>query len=230
MNHASEHTTSASTASSRTSLARIALNLRSREAQRDLRDATEMHRTLMRMVPDELGDQPRQAAGLLYRVDVEESHTMVLVQATTDLDVTQLPPSYGQLEVKDLSPMFAALAKGLGVRYRITANPTKRAHVMKAGSKRTGQLIPLSGRDADAWWARQATLAGLELRTQFTTPLQPARSRRQETRRMRHSLVRFDGTATVSDPAALAEALRRGIGRGKSYGAGLLSLAPVRAG
>lgn len=44
---------------------------------------------------------------------------------------------------------------------------------------------------------------------------------------MRHSLVRYDGTATVTDPDALRAAVLAGIGRGKPYGAGLLSLAPA---
>lgn len=37
--------------------------------------------------------------------------------------------------------------------------------------------------------------------------------------------MRYDGTAIVTDPDALAEAVLVGIGRAKSYGAGLLSLA-----
>nr|WP_030361308.1 type I-E CRISPR-associated protein Cas6/Cse3/CasE [Streptomyces alboflavus] len=40
-----------------TSLARIQINPDSREVQRDLRDATQMHKTLMRAVPDHLGAQ-----------------------------------------------------------------------------------------------------------------------------------------------------------------------------
>ncbi len=44
---------------------------------------------------------------------------------------------------------------------------------------------------------------------------------------MRHSLIRYDGTATVTDPTALTQAVLTGIGRGKPYGAGLLSLAPA---
>jgi CRISPR system Cascade subunit CasE len=44
---------------------------------------------------------------------------------------------------------------------------------------------------------------------------------------MRHSLVRYDGTGLITDPEALTQALVAGIGRAKSYGAGLLSLAPA---
>jgi CRISPR system Cascade subunit CasE len=40
--------------------------------------------------------------------------------------------------------------------------------------------------------------------------------------------VLFDGILEVVDTALLREALQTGIGRAKSYGQGLLSLAPAR--
>jgi CRISPR system Cascade subunit CasE len=46
--------------------------------------------------------------------------------------------------------------------------------------------------------------------------------------RIRHALTRYDGIAVVTDPDALRRAVLGGVGRGKSYGAGLLSLAPLR--
>jgi len=46
---------------------------------------------------------------------------------------------------------------------------------------------------------------------------------------LRHRLrsVRYDGTMTVTDPARFEETLVRGIGPGKAFGFGLLSVAPV---
>lgn len=61
------------------------------------------------------------------------------------------------------------------------------------------------------------------------TPQRPVQPRTTGAAPMRHSLIRYDGTATVTDPEALAAALLTGIGRGKSYGAGLLSLAPANS-
>jgi CRISPR system Cascade subunit CasE len=40
--------------------------------------------------------------------------------------------------------------------------------------------------------------------------------------------IGFEGVLTVDKPDALQHALRNGIGRGKSFGLGLLSLAPLR--
>lgn len=208
-------------------IARIRLNPHSRDVQRDLRDATQLHRTVMRMVPDGLGDAPRQRAGLLYRLDETDTSSTLLVQATV-LDPARLPTGYGQAEVKSLAPMFTALRKGLGVRFRIVLNPVKRERLTLEEKGKRGRIVPLSGADADQWWLRRATEAGLDLHVLTPTTLEPVRPRGRDAPRMRHSLLRYDGTATVTDPDAVRAAVVHGIGRGKPYGAGLLSLAPAR--
>ncbi|MGG2460586.1 type I-E CRISPR-associated protein Cas6/Cse3/CasE [Streptomyces sp. RGM 3693] len=214
--------------SPRVALARIRLNPHSRSVQRDLRDPTQMHRTLMRMVPDGLGDGSRQAAGLLYRLDESATTSTLLVQATT-LDPTRLPDEYGHTDIKDLTPLFNALKKGLAVRYRIVLNPVKRERLPLEQKDKRGKIVPLFGPDADQWWTRRADDAGLQLQSLLPTPVTAVRSRAKDAPSMRHNLLRYDGTATVTDPDALTHALLTGIGRAKPYGAGLLSLAPAAA-
>ncbi|MEU5824909.1 type I-E CRISPR-associated protein Cas6/Cse3/CasE [Streptomyces sp. NPDC047803] len=209
-------------------IARIRLNPHSRDVQRDLRDATEMHRTVMRMVPDGLGDSPRHQAGLLYRLDETDTTSTLLVQAHR-LAPDSLPAGYGQADTKSLAPMFTALRKGLAVRYRIVLNPAKRERLPLETKGKRGRIVPLSGAEADQWWLRRAADAGLQLHILTPTNMPPIRPRRQNPNGMRHSLVRYDGTATVTDPDALHEAVLAGIGRGKPYGAGLLTLAPAPA-
>lgn len=207
-------------------IARIALNPYSRDVQRDLRDATQMHRTVMRMVPDGLGEAARHRAGLLYRLDETDTAGTLLVQAAV-LDPARLPDGYGQAAVKSLGPMFTALREGIGVRFRIVLNPSKRERLSLEEKGKRGRIVPLSGADADRWWVRRAAEAGLDLHVLTPTTLEPARPRGRDARRMRHSLLRYDGTATVTDPEAVRTAVVQGIGRGKPYGAGLLSLAPA---
>jgi CRISPR system Cascade subunit CasE len=208
-------------------LARIRPNPHCREVQRDLRYAAEMHKTLMRMVPDHLGEAARRQTGLLYRVDETEHATVLLVQSSTPLAPERLPPRYGTAEIKSLAPMLTALRTGLAVRYRVTVSPVKRERLPLDRKGERGRLLLLTGPDADQWWARKAAEAGLQLHTAVPTPAAPAISRPGDPRPVRHPLVRYDGTAAVTDPEALTRALLTGIGRGKSYGAGLLTLAPA---
>ncbi|WP_309141753.1 type I-E CRISPR-associated protein Cas6/Cse3/CasE [Streptomyces griseicoloratus] len=87
--------------------------------------------------------------------------------------------------------------------------------------------MPLSGADADQWWLRRAAEGGLDLHVLTPTNMDPARPRGKDAKPIRHSLIRYDGTAAVTDPTVLTRALLTGIGRAKPYGAGLLSLAPA---
>lgn len=123
--------------------------------------------------------------------------------------------------------MFRALRQGTAVRYRAVTNPVKRERLSLDQKGQRGRITPLTGPEADQWWARRATEAGLHLHTLQATPLNPVRPNDKSAPPMRHSLIRYDGTATVTDPHTLATTILTGIGRGKSYGAGLLSLAPA---
>ncbi|MGW0592740.1 type I-E CRISPR-associated protein Cas6/Cse3/CasE [Streptosporangium sp. NPDC002607] len=97
----------------------------------------------------------------------------------------------------------------------------------QAVAGRPRQIVPLDGAAAEEWWQRQATSAGLVLHTVTSTPIASARGQHRGTSgRINHACTRFDGTATVTDAKSLREAMLSGIGRGKSYGCGLLSIAP----
>ena len=216
-------------AGSTATLTRIRLNRRSAAVRRDIANTDHMHKTVMRLAPDDLGTNPRQKARLLFRLEHATNRTppTLLVQSHQPPDLTRLSRKYGTAETRDLAPMLNALTPGLRVRYRITANATASRLDPKdryPGSKKRGTVIPLYGKQALAWWQRRAENAGLAL---MTTDLTPIRRRRTQAPGPLHTLTRFDGIATIAEPHQLHHALLTGIGRGKSYGAGLLSLAPA---
>ncbi|MFI9764977.1 type I-E CRISPR-associated protein Cas6/Cse3/CasE [Streptomyces sp. NPDC051963] len=227
-------------------LIRIRLNLENRDIRRNVDRPASLHKTVMLLAPEGMGGNPRQDAGLLFRLE-HATRTMpptLLVQSRMPPDFTRLPPGCGAVETRDLAPLLAALTTGRRVRYRITANPSTRYTVKKeedadaapffpaAKPRRTD--VPLDGDDALAWWQRKATHAGLDVHSAALTPL--PRSRRAITRWHEGgrqpdtfwcALRRFDGEATIADADQLRRAVLTGIGRGKAYGAGLLSLAPA---
>lgn len=221
---------------STTVLIRVQLNPRSRTVRRDLGDAAQMHRTVMSLAPDGLGETPRRRAGLLYRIDESPDHLLLLVQGDHTLRPDRLPPGYGQAAVKDLAPMFTALDGGLAVRYRIVANPIRQirpdAGPVADGSGRPGRGKPkaLYGADALTWWQQRAESAGLAIRTTSVTRVRAAYAGSGPSTRLLHVLTRFEGLAVIQDPEKVRTAVIGGIGKGKSYGAGLLTLAPALRG
>jgi CRISPR system Cascade subunit CasE len=207
-------------------LVQILADERHRDVRRDLADVERLHQRLMMLVPDDLGADARALAGLLFRVERQQGRTRVLVQTRLEPDTHRLSPGYGRAEVRKLGPFLDGLTAGAPVHYRITANAAKRGG--RGAGRLEGKIIPLRGAAADDWWTRRALRCGLALRTLTGTPLDDVTGARG-TARIRHALTRFDGLGVITDPDAARRAILDGVGRAKSYGAGLLSLAPLPA-
>lgn len=199
----------------------------SNDARRDIASAVGLHHRVMSLFPDGLGATARQAARVLFRLDEGPGGHHILVQSAVEPDPTRLDPLYGRARTKELTPLLSALRPGALVHYRITANATRKLG-KNTTAGRPKQLVPLHGQEAEEWWARQAERAGLRLRTVQSTALSDATGRRRDSHAVTHARTRFDGLAEVRDPGALTEHVAAGIGRGKSYGCGLLSVAPAR--
>ena len=226
-------------------LTQLVLNPAHRRVHSDLGNSAALHRRVMSLVPNDLGDSPRAAAGVLFRLDTDRvGAPVLLIQTRVAPDTGRLPDGYAEAHTRDMTPLLTALRPGLSVRYRLLGNCVRRCgRNSTAGAWK--QAIPLRDEDAVQWWADRAPAAGLTLHSllanagePLTTyhPLAPApaetepaktRGKKDKTARVPYAATLFEGVATVSEPATLRVALMTGIGRGKSYGCGLLSLAPA---
>jgi CRISPR system Cascade subunit CasE len=209
-------------------LTRIVLDARHGAVRADLRDAIKLHKRVMMLVPDGLGEQARAQTGVLFRLEEGHAETSLLIQSRHRPDPDRLPDGYGMTAVKNIDALLERLRSGLTLHYRITANPSKRLARADAHHK-AKQVVALSGAAADEWWSRKAAEHGLALSSLLATPMSPASGKADQGHRIRHSLTRFDGLAVITDPDRVRAAILEGIGRGKSYGGGLLSLAPARS-
>ncbi|MFF5931603.1 type I-E CRISPR-associated protein Cas6/Cse3/CasE [Streptomyces hydrogenans] len=207
----------------------LTLNPRHKRARADLTDVNALHKTLMKLVPNDLGPSPRAASGLLFRIE-NGTTPAILTQTHHQPDPTRLPRNYATHQTRSLTPTLKALRSGLTVHYRITAAPvvslTAHATPHPVTGRTRGKLTSLTGEPAISWWQRRAAAAGLFPLTIDATPMR-SHFRRSDTPGPYASLTRFDGVARITDPTALATALTHGIGRAKPYGAGLLSLTPA---
>ncbi|MFF2818213.1 type I-E CRISPR-associated protein Cas6/Cse3/CasE [Kitasatospora cineracea] len=202
-------------------LSEIILDTEGRAVWKDLHNRSLLHHRIQSLFPD--GYTPGHR--VLYRVERRPQGPVLLVQAGLPVNGNALPRHYAaHIATRDLTPLLDWIEAGRTVHYRIDANPN-------TPHNRPGQhwprRTPLSGDDAVHWWVRHAATAGLDALTVTGTGLETVLADRGEGRPLRLPAVRFDGTAQITDPDALHEALAAGIGQGKAFGLGLLSLAPA---
>lgn len=210
-------------------ITQIQPDLSSGKARRDLGSAVGMHHRLMSLFPDGAGQNARQTFDVLFRVENTPRGPQILLQSNIEPELSRLPTHYGTSQTKELSPLLNALEAGRYVRYRIAANAVRRPGHTTRAKKGVDSVVPLAGKEAEEWWIRQAEASGLTVHRLGSQALDAARGERKEGRhKIRHARTLFEGTAQITDARLLRERTVTGIGRGKAYGCGLLSLAPAR--
>lgn len=209
-------------------------NPRLRPVQQALADSHALHRLVMSAFPQAApGEEARQAFGILYRVDIDEKTGVpsLLLQSRVRPDRSPLAPlliSTPERDTKDVAQFYDALTAGSTLLFRLRANPTRRVPGKRTDDKCAGKRVNLQSDDEQqAWLARKLSEVGCQLGACSIRPGLTQRGRR-EGQRISHGAVTFDGLLRVEDADKLRAGIRAGIGAGKAYGFGLLSLAPAR--
>lgn len=217
-------------------LTRIVPNPRSHDARHDTAGtdgSIRLHRRLMSLFPPDVGPDARAQLGVLFRTEDTPTGIQILLQSTHQPDTEHLPTSYGATLTRPLDTLLDALRPGLTIRYRCVASAVRKPGATTRELYDLPAVVALSGAAADEWWLRQAEASGLKPLSLHSQPLDAVRGQRgthgpAAQQRIRHARTRFDGTAAIIDPDLLRTKIAEGIGRGKSYGCGLLSIAPAR--
>jgi len=200
-------------------LTRLTLDPRSAQARRDLGDAYEMHRTLARAFAADAQSPP---ARFLWRLEAGSNAwatPVVLVQAAVEADWSALQalPNYLQRPVESKRLALEKWVEGGGrYRFRLQANPTV---------TRQGKRYGLVGEAEQlAWLERQGERHGFSVEAALATASDVLASRKGESR-ISLQRVCFEGRLQVKELAEFSRALTQGIGPGKAFGCGLLSVA-----
>jgi CRISPR system Cascade subunit CasE len=226
------------------SLSKLILNQRSCQVRRDLANCHDLHRTIMSAFPQAHGAAAREEFGVLFRVDTgRDGKVVLLVQSRLEPDWSRLPDGYlleadGNPACKPVLNHYAGLATGQRLLFRLLANPTKRVSAKNAeeDARWRGKRIELCREeDQIAWLRRRGESAGFRLLAARvnrdvpnvqTTP-RPKTSGWREKSRLSFGSALFNGELEITDAAAFRQSLSDGVGSGKAYGFGLLSIAPI---
>ena len=203
-------------------LSKLVLDPNSRRVRTEIGRPYELHRTLMRAFPS----AEERPGRVLFRLDVdkESSSLVLLVQSDKSPDWGALEEPGNFLLEPSQSKLFSPVFHpDQTCRFRLRANPT-----VKRQGKRFGIV-----KEADqlAWLRRKGTAGGFEPFSVIASAERNMTDRMTDRVGIPHHLtlyaVRFDGLLMVKDPVLFGQTLAQGVGSGKGFGFGLVSLAPV---
>lgn len=210
-------------------LSRLALNMDNLNARRALADPYRMHQLVWSGFPQIQRQDRNEPSGILFRVEpiVQENPIVVLVQSAIRPDWRPLLGEGVVLSSKhaEYSPAFTS---GQTLRFRLRANPTARRKLNEDGSP-LGKRVGLFGEEKQrAWFERKAGDGGFELVEYRISRSGNLDSKKPENKEIRHLGVDFDGILRVTNSEQFEMTVTGGVGAGKGFGFGLLSIAPVR--
>jgi CRISPR system Cascade subunit CasE len=202
------------------------------QVRRDLRACEAMHRRVMGLFPVVGGAAPRQALGVLYRVEPERETGAVtlLIQSRAAPEWRWLPDGYlaaargGNPATRPLAPLLAAIAPGRRFGFRLHATPLKAER--RPGGRGHREFLRQPAEQV-AWLTRQLDRGGCDLIDARVLRVSAASITLASGNREFFGGALFEGLLSVRHAEQARELLVAGIGRGRPYGCGLLSLAPV---
>jgi CRISPR system Cascade subunit CasE len=178
---------------------------------------------------------------VLWRLDRPEPHRLDLyvvspgapsMEALVDQAGWPAQPVW---RTADYEGFLARLESDQQWVFRLRANPTRSTRVTQG---KRGKRVPLVRTEDQAAWltSRGERLGfrvadgehGANLRVTEQTTMRFGRHSDGHQRTVTMATASFEGVLQVTDPTLLRSALTLGVGAGKGYGCGLMTLAPVR--
>ena len=149
-------------------------------------------------------------------------------------------PTRAEWEVKDYEPLITHIAKGQEWAFRLRANPARKVYKDMGKQSNPAVVGKVMGHvtiDKQLSWLKKCSerngFALLGSSDESHGPSCLVSQRRKE--QFDHGggkvtlvTAQFDGQLRVTDAQAFQRCLRQGIGRAKSFGCGLLTVAPIR--
>ncbi|SDH19781.1 type I-E CRISPR-associated protein Cas6/Cse3/CasE [Pseudonocardia oroxyli] len=213
-------------------MTRFEINPQRRAARDMLASPQRLHAAVLAAFPESSSDGGR----VLWRLDPGAHDAVLYIVSPDKPDLSHLVESIGRptygWQTRDYGPFLDRLAAGERWAFRLCANPVHNVPAPGGGrGKRVGHVTAAQQTD---WFLRRVERSGFAIVDGTAgAPDLVLRSRRtlrfaRRNRTVTLSTAVFEGTLNVVDPILLRAALTQGIGPGKGYGCGLLTLAAAR--
>jgi CRISPR system Cascade subunit CasE len=203
-------------------------------------------------LPKHLRETPRHKFNVLHRLEADRHRgkAVLLVQSGINPDWSFLPEDYAdELKCKAVQEQYGRIENGMTLMFRLQANPTKRIgksyrhpdekkreefNAKFRDDEKRRRISMNKDEDRIGWLGRKGEETGFRLTNVKVAPVPNvalAENGKINFRKERNSpnitfgSVVFEGVLQVTDAEKFREALQKGIGSGKAYGFGLLSVA-----
>lgn len=167
----------------------------------------------------------------LWRLDTLGGKLYVLILSEEKPQLVAAVQEYGKpaegFLTKDYKPLLARITTQSQWRFRLVANPTQSQSRASTGKRGVIKACVGAAQQED-WLAKRAEAHGFMLEKDGFRAVGNNWDifHKQEGKEKRVALreVSYEGVLTVTDVAKFKELLCRGMGRGKAYGMGLLTI------
>lgn len=200
-------------------LSQLSLDIAHPSVRQALRNPHDMHRNLMHAFDEE--GQSREQVKLLYRMDIEKASLLVSSEMEPKWERV---PGYRCTGMKSMDGLKDALCGGRCLRFELLSIPAKK---VKGEGKNSRRVFLRDVQERVDWLVRQGKKYGFEL---CSVPDQsPARivSGKKGDMDIAYTAVCFSGVLRITEQDNFWKGYTQGIGAGKVYGLGMLSVAKV---
>lgn len=208
-------------------LSRVKLDLTRRATMQALVEPQKLHGAVESSFA---GERQRR----LWRLDRLHGVPYLLLLSEEKPDLTALAAQFGPVNgegevcTKDYTPLLARIANGSTWQFRLTANPTKSCPQTGQGARGSVKAHCTVAYQKQ-WLVQRAEKHGFALDPDGFTVTGSRwlhfRKGKEGARPVTLLSVTYEGTLQVTDAEAFTGMLTHGIGRGKAYGLGLMTIA-----
>lgn len=207
-------------------LSKVTLDIKNPSARQAIANCNDMHRNLLRAFDVAEGeDAPRRERNLLYRLVRARGGFELLVMSEDLPDWPRLARSgYSCCAggVKDVSALKGVLAEGMTLRFELLASPTKK--VASSGKNSRRVFLRTEEERAD-WLKRQGEKCGFAVLGFREAAIPDELFGKKGATEIRYQAVSFAGILRITEAELFWKGYTQGIGAGKAYGLGLLTIA-----
>jgi CRISPR system Cascade subunit CasE len=162
----------------------------------------------------------------IWRIDELNGVRYLLLVSKEKPDLTEFTTKYGvNSHTKEYSQFISQISNGQKWRFMLRANPVHSVFQNK-DDKRGKVFSHVTADKQKSWLCKHAESNGFELdENEFDVTQREIKKFWREKKLITLAQATYEGVLTVTSASDLQSALTNGIGRGKAYGCGLLTLA-----